>query len=67
MVSATIGLRHHCRSMHEKKFHSIEDSAEITVTIKLITSCNAEHKVKQLRNAAKSCGKSHLPPHYMTS
>ena len=34
--------------MHEKMFHSIEDSAEITVTIKLITSCNAEHKVKQL-------------------
>ena len=42
------GLRHHRRSMHEKMFHSIEDRAEITVTIKLITSCNAEHKVKQL-------------------
>ena len=108
MVSATISLRHHRRSMHEKMDHSIKDSVEITVTIKLITSCNAERKVKQLnketsvkivieqqtscnaehkekqvnketsdtividnpnpiRNAAKRFGKSHLPPHYMTS
>ena len=29
-------------------FYSIEDSTEITVTIKLLTSCNAEHKEKQL-------------------
>ncbi len=29
-------------------FHSMEDSTKITVTIKLLTSCNAEHKEKQL-------------------
>ncbi len=29
-------------------FHSMEDSTEITVTIKLLTSCNAEHKEKQV-------------------
>ena len=34
--------------MHEKMFHSMEDSTKITVTIKLLTLCNAEHKEKQL-------------------
>ncbi len=53
MFSATIGLRHHRRSMHEKMFHSIEDSAEITVTFKLVTSCNAERKVKQLHKETR--------------
>ena len=34
--------------MHEKMFHSMEDSTEITVTIKLLTLFNVEHKEKQL-------------------
>ncbi len=29
-------------------FHSMENSTEITVTIKLLTLCNAEHKEKQV-------------------
>ena len=58
--------------MHEKMFHSIEDSAEITVTIKLITSCNAEHKVKLLNKETSdtivikqqtSCNAEHKEKH----